>query len=208
MESKRSRTIVSTTITTEPSCAEDPSNIDALQDKISDLTQQILLLQSKTDQLVQRVRSQDEHEPEICSGRCRSLVHGPNTVGGGVYLGLVRAGDVVQLGERMQKELDDGLREIAVRLFPRTGGPRRFTEERQAMVALLDKVSLRQDAVPVTSEDYFARYDDPRRGRYQRAAGARYGYMNRMTESRLNAFYYETFLQLVLFRGIDLEELP
>lgn len=125
-----------------------------------------------------------------------------------MYLGLVRAGDVVQLGVRMQKELDDGLRAIAVRMFPRGGKADRFTEERQAMVELLNKVSLRQDVVPVVGEDYFARYYDPNRGRYQRAAGARYGYMGRMPESRINAFYYETFLQLVLLRGIDLEALP
>lgn len=124
-----------------------------------------------------------------------------------MYLGLVRAGDVLQLGDRMLKELDDGLRAIAVRLFPRGVSVIRFTEEGKAMVALLNKVSLRQDVVPVVGEDYCARYRDPQRGRYERAAGGRYSYLNKMPESRLNAFYYETFLQLVLFRGIDLEAL-
>lgn len=77
-----------------------------------------------------------------------------------MYLGLVRAGDVLQLGDRMLKELDDGLRAIAVRFFPRGVNVDRFTEERQAMVALLNKVSLRQDAVPAVDVNYFARYHD------------------------------------------------
>ncbi|RPB16231.1 hypothetical protein P167DRAFT_570935 [Morchella conica CCBAS932] len=227
MESKRSRTVVSTTITTEPSSGEDSINNQALQGQINDLTQQISLLQRKTDELAQIVHRQEEHEQETPPKETerpsykfptirakeegvhrRDDPNGHPTNGGGVYLGLVRAGDVVQLGVRMQKELDDGLRAIAVRMFPRGGNADRFTEERQAMVELLNKVSLRQDVVPVVGEDYFARYHDPNRGRYQRAAGARYGYMGRMPESRINAFYYETFLQLVLFRGIDLEALP
>lgn len=124
-----------------------------------------------------------------------------------MYLGLVRAGDVVQLSERMLKELDDGLRAIAARVFPRTGSPNGLKEEGEAMLSLLEKVSLRHDAIPVqVTEDYFNRYRDLRLGRYQRAVSARYGYMSSMTGLKTNACYYETFLQLVLFRGIDLEE--
>lgn len=64
MESKRSRTVVSTTITTEPSSGEDSINNQALQGQINDLTQQISLLQRKTDELAQIVHRQEEHEQE------------------------------------------------------------------------------------------------------------------------------------------------
>ncbi|KAI5839406.1 hypothetical protein DFP73DRAFT_530113 [Morchella snyderi] len=201
MESRRSRTIVSATITTEPCSGEDATNTEALQDKISDMTQQILLLLSRTDELAQMVRRQEKHGPDVTA---------LNPVDGGVYLGLVRAGDVARLGESMLKELDDGLRVIAKRLFPRRDGitSSGVSAERQAVIALLNKVSLRQDLVPATSINYFADFHDKHRGMYQRAAGARYGYMKQTVEDRtINFIYYETFLQLVLFRGIDLDAL-
>ncbi|KAI5839407.1 hypothetical protein DFP73DRAFT_587556 [Morchella snyderi] len=246
MEPVRSRTTLSTTITTEPCSGEDAISIEALQQKINDLTQQISLLHSKTDELAQIVRREEENEPETtsiaperpnykfptigtaeehvhrrgdpsrhpsnegCNCRCSSLNCAPRILAGGVYLGLVRAGDVAQLGDSMQKELDDGLRAIGIRLFPRGDDGRGSTLDRarEAMITLLQKVSLRQDAVPVAGENYWASYHDPHRGRYQRLAGVRYGYWNRIPEPRLNAYYIETFLQLALFRGIDLDELP
>lgn len=82
METKKSRTIVTTTITTEPSSAEDASNVDALQDKVDDLTQQILVLQAKTDQLAQMVaRGQDDREPQACNSRCSPPAQGVSTLG-------------------------------------------------------------------------------------------------------------------------------
>lgn len=103
MESKRSRTIVSTTITTEPSSNEDSPSTEALQHQINDLTHQISLLQSKTDELAQMVRSirapgQDVHRRDdpadgplalkhlnrpvqACNCQCTSHDARPNTIG-------------------------------------------------------------------------------------------------------------------------------
>lgn len=103
MESKRSRTIVSTTITTEPSSNEDSPSTEALQHQINDLTHQISLLQSKTDELAQMVRTirapgQDVHRRDdpadgplalkhlnrpvqACNCQCTSHDARPNTIG-------------------------------------------------------------------------------------------------------------------------------
>ncbi|KAI5837747.1 hypothetical protein DFP73DRAFT_588828 [Morchella snyderi] len=145
---------------------------------------------------------------EIRAWQSRLRDGGPNTVVNDLHLGLVRAGDVARLGVRARQELDDGLRSIARTMFPRgTAGD--FTAGRQAMMALLGNVSLRHDVFPQASESYFLLCRDSKRGRYQRASDARHGYLSKIEESvRANALYYETFLQLTLFQGIDLEQLP
>lgn len=133
--------------------------------------------------------------------------------GRGVYLGLVRASDVANLGEHSLKELDDGLKALAPVLVPRgVGAPifGVFTQCRDDMIALLDKVSLRRDPVPPESESevHLAAFRNPNRGRYLRLEDARQGRLGLIPErDAIYTLYFETFLQLVHFRGIDLEAL-
>ncbi|KAI5837740.1 hypothetical protein DFP73DRAFT_635981 [Morchella snyderi] len=138
------------------------------------------------------------------------------TVGRGVFLGLVRAGDAAALNDGALRELDEGLKAIALHLVPRaTGAPGGWPKEgpfpraRTELIALLNKVSLRADPVPGDSEEHFAAFTNPARGRDFRLDDARQGQLGSIpSENRANALWFETFVQLVRFRGLDLDLLP
>ncbi|KAI5837741.1 hypothetical protein DFP73DRAFT_567278 [Morchella snyderi] len=185
-----------------------PVNGEELRAQIVELSRQIVELQHIVH------GGEEQRTPSLSAQRDRRfLVRGPNTVGRGVYLGLVRAGDVADLNEHALKELDDGLKTLALHFVPRgVGAPRGGTFGRGAddMIALLNRVSLRPDPMPgVAAEDYFSQFRNPLRGRYLRLGDARQGQFGRIPEAyQPHALYFETFLQLVLFRGIDLDALP
>ncbi|KAI5839126.1 hypothetical protein DFP73DRAFT_562479 [Morchella snyderi] len=151
-----------------------------------------------------------------CHCRCRLLTRGPSTQAPGVYLGLVRATDVLALGERARKDLEDGLKLIVQHLVPRGPGTALTTTPRDLltkcssdMAALLDKVSLRADPLPVDGEPNFEAFMNTGRGRYRRLGDARQGYLGVLSVgARRNSAHFETLLQLVLFFGIDVEALP
>ncbi|KAI5837743.1 hypothetical protein DFP73DRAFT_285988 [Morchella snyderi] len=212
------------------------SGNDKIRNQIIHLDRQIADLQRQAAELKQMVDSEGEQRdpllnvqrehrpsaphpaahPEYCNCRCRNPASVPNIVGRGVHLGLVRAGDVADLGEPALKELDDGLKAIALHLVPRgVGAPSGthiegpFPRARQEVIALLNKVSLRFDPVPAQATPHFNAFRNPVRGRFLRMADARQGHQGLTPEGfRPNALYFETFLQLVQFRGIDLEALP
>ncbi|KAH0604120.1 uncharacterized protein H6S33_007151 [Morchella sextelata] len=219
----------------------DSDNVNALRDQIAELTLKIILLGGQTEELLDIVQGKGDREwpiptphidieqerlppngphppayPGNCNCQCRSLVRGPNTVGRGVYLGLVSAGDVANLGEHALKDLDDGLRAIVLHLVPRRAGAPAgtlqsgpFQRARDEMIALLNKVSLRVDPLPGAAAPHFASFRNIARGRHLRLADARQGLFAFLSDaSRGHALYYETFLQLVQFRGIDIDALP
>ncbi|KAI5837742.1 hypothetical protein DFP73DRAFT_588824 [Morchella snyderi] len=213
----------------------DHDNILTIRAQLAELNRQIANLQGKATELKHLVDSNEEAQRtpflniqhdrlspnsphsslyhEWCNCRCRSLVSGSSTatIGRGVYLGLVRAGDVANLGEHSLKELDDGLKALAQYLVPRGAeAPQNsaFTKCRDDMIALLDKVSLRRDPVPAEAQVHSAAFRNPNRGRYLRLEDARQGRLGLIAKHDVtHTLYFETFLQLVHFRGIDLEAL-
>ncbi|KAI5837736.1 hypothetical protein DFP73DRAFT_285873 [Morchella snyderi] len=211
----------------------------ALRTELDELRRQIADLQSKHAehskdehaQPAQCLTTQHSYPPpaapqlavdrEHCVNcRCRSPARGPNTgtvapppQGRGVYLGLLRAGDLGGLSDRALNELDDGLKAIARRVVPRVAGAPpvgTFPRAKADMIALLNKVSLRTDPVPGVAPgvDHFAAFRDPKRGRNFRLNDARQLQFGLIPEGdRSCLMYFETFVQLVQFRGIDVEEL-
>lgn len=76
------------------------------------------------------------------------------------------------------------------------------------MIALLNKVALPVDPMPGEWNVHTPAFRDPSRGRYLRLGDARRAHLGRIKEEKENALYYETFFQLLQFRGIDVEALP
>ncbi|RPB16230.1 hypothetical protein P167DRAFT_602856 [Morchella conica CCBAS932] len=200
----------------------DSENADVLRAKIYELTSQVMLLPGKTMGLLGIVHGKGEcsipcigieqerpppsynaprppADPQYCNFR-------------GVYLGLVHAGDVADLSARAGKELDDGLKAIAQRLVPRgTGAPvtGTFPQATEEINRLLNKVALRVDPVPGGWDAHVPAFRNPNTGRYLRLGDARQAHLGKTPEGdRKNALYYETFFQLLQFRGIDVEALP
>ncbi|KAI5837735.1 hypothetical protein DFP73DRAFT_285885 [Morchella snyderi] len=171
-------------------------DLNPLRDELDELRSQIADLQRKVAE-----HKKDEQE----KGR----------VGRGVYLGLLRARDLDALSDRALNELDDGLKAIALHLVPRgTAAPSANSEHAplprlgREMVALLNKLSLKVDPVPGFWTVHFEAFRDPARGRDLRLDDARQGVFGMIEKKyRANMLYFETFLQLVHFRGIDLEAL-
>ncbi|KAI5837739.1 hypothetical protein DFP73DRAFT_285970 [Morchella snyderi] len=203
------------------------AEIDALCALQDELARQVAGLQIKDKKHSREEHAQptpslsDEQEnSEHCLNcSCRSSPsYRRNTCisGRGVYLGLVRAGDVADLSDRALMELDDGLKAITMHLVPRSAGapPGSSTEAplpwtRKELLALLDKVSLRVNPVPEPGVDHFAAFRNTARGRDFRLEDARQGLVGNIPKAhKANLLYFETFVQLVRFRGIDLEALP
>lgn len=137
------------------------------------------------------------------------------TLARGLCLGAVFADDLGKLAPSALKLLDDGLRDIADRLVPRNSAQaseyhnNRFPGE---LDNLLNRVGLRKGA-PSNGNDLQARWDafiDPRNDRNWRLE-------NGLVQSRTWSFQndagarqkpghlaFETYYQLVKFRGIDL----
>ncbi|RPB07021.1 hypothetical protein P167DRAFT_579736 [Morchella conica CCBAS932] len=215
----------------------DSNHPDVLRDLIVDQARQIMLLKAKNAELQRSVNRQAEPPspyiniekgrpppnlpdlsyppayPDYSNYNSRPLpVHGPNTAGHRIYLGLVRATDVAALGMHALKELDDGLKAIAHCLVPRAyGAPESgvFTQAAADMVALLNRVSLRPEPLPGLPAAHAAEFRNSNRGRYLRLWDARQRQFTFIPEeNRRHVLYFETFLQLLLFRGIDAEALP
>lgn len=84
-----------------------------------------------------------------------------------------------------------------------------FTQATEEINRLLNKVALRVDPVPGGWDAYVLAFRNPNRGRYLRLGDARQAHLGKTPEGdRKNALYYETFFQLLQFRGIDVEALP
>ncbi|KAI5839116.1 hypothetical protein DFP73DRAFT_221923 [Morchella snyderi] len=214
----------------------DSDAVDALRAQLAELTTKIEKVENDTAAILGAIRPLDSDimaespppndafspeayselgpypQPEWCECRCRFLVRGPNTVGRGVHLGLVLAGDVANLDGNALKQLDDGLKAIAQRLVPRERGALEsgvFTQTADDMAALLIKVSLRCDQLPGSATAHGAAFRNHRRGRHLRLEDARqraFAWAS-VTDRRLLMFF-ETFFQMLLFRGIDVEALP
>ncbi|KAI5837737.1 hypothetical protein DFP73DRAFT_567270 [Morchella snyderi] len=221
----------------------DSSTIDALHGQVLELARQIVDLQSN---VIAAEHGKDAHvqaipcltveqertppnatKPPAYTQNCLNCLNcscksspararNTCTAGRGVYLGLLRAGDLAALSERALNELDDGLKAIALNLVPRAAGapPATSTDSplsrtKQEMIALLNKVSLRIGPVPGGSVEHFAAFRDPARGRNFRLEDARLGQFGLLTEGpRMSLMYFETFLQLLQARGIDVDALP
>ncbi|KAI5837738.1 hypothetical protein DFP73DRAFT_600731 [Morchella snyderi] len=210
----------------------DYIKLNALRAQLDELARQIAVLEIKAKAAEQ---SKDEHlQPPaytqristrppafyglpLCSRSSPDCRLNTCTAGRGVYLGLVRAGDVADLSGHALKELDDGLKVIVLHLVPRGAGAPSFRSllapfprVREEMIALLSKVSLRVGPLPDSNTtSHYVNFRNPARGRNLRLDDARLGELGDIDESHKgNALYFETFLQLVHFRGIDPEALP